>query len=170
MDLTAALEEFPRHTEMLRALVAGLSTEDARWKPSPTGWSVLEVVSHLLDEERLDFRMRIDTLLHRPGEPFPPIDPEGWAVARAYNTREFEPTLAEFLEERRRSLDWLRALPADADWDRAYADPRFRGLRSGDLLASWLTHDLLHLRQIIRIHLARAEERARPYTVAYAGA
>ena len=71
--------------------------------------------------------------------------------------------------KRRRSLEWLATLPETLDWNVAHADPRFKGLRAGDLLASWLAHDYLHLRQIVRIRFARAEALAAPYSTAYAG-
>ncbi len=76
---------------------------------------LLEIVSHLLDEEREDFRTRTRHLLEKPGDPFAPIDPEGWVSARDYIHQEFEQTLQFFLEEREQSLQWLQSL-ADPDW------------------------------------------------------
>ena len=62
----------------IRELAKALSPEQARWRPAPGQWSVLEVLNHLCDEEREDFRQRLDLLLHHPGEPWPPVDPETW--------------------------------------------------------------------------------------------
>ena len=60
-------------------------------------WSTLEVVCHLYDEEREDFRQRLDIILHRPEAKWPPIDPVGWVSARKYNERDLAQSLAEFL-------------------------------------------------------------------------
>ena len=42
-------------------------------------------------------------------------------------------------------------------------------LRAGDLLASWLAHDLIHIRQITRLHYRWLERLAAPYQLGYAG-
>ncbi len=72
VELDMELQEFTTrlsaNLETIESLVAGVSEEQIRWKPSPKGWSILEVVNHLYDEERDDFRKRLDYLLHRPGD------------------------------------------------------------------------------------------------------
>ena len=45
---------------MIQAVLAGVDAEQARWKPDADSWSILEVVCHLVDEEREDFRTRLD--------------------------------------------------------------------------------------------------------------
>src|SRR5690606_33478745 len=127
--------------------VEGVAPEQARWKPEPEAWSILEVVNHLADEEVEDFRTRIDFTLHRPGDAWPGIDPQGWPAARGYLTRELMPSLDRFLEERRHSVAWLRGLEG-RDWALGYDHPRGGTIRAGDLLAAWLDHDLVHIRQI----------------------
>lgn len=42
-------------------------------------------------------------------------------------------------------------------------------MAAGDLLAAWVAHDLLHVRQLAKIHWACVRHRAEPYDVAYAG-
>ncbi len=153
---------------MLRALVEPLPPEQARWKPSEAEWSVVEVVSHLADEEVEDFRRRLELTLERPDEPWPPIDPEGWVTERGYAARDPESSLARFLEERRRSVEWLRGLESP-EWDRTHDHPRMGPLRAGDLLASWLAHDLIHVRQITRLRFRWMEREVRPYGTGYAG-
>jgi hypothetical protein len=37
--------------EIIRGLIAGLSDEDARWKPAPDRFSVAEVLAHLSHSE-----------------------------------------------------------------------------------------------------------------------
>ena len=151
----------------IRALVHGISEHQARWRPDPASWSILEVVNHLLDEERGDFRVRLDYVLYRPGETWPGIDPAGWVTERKYNQRDVEPSLEVFLSEREASLGWLRGLSAP-DWDATYAAP-FGQITAGDLLASWVAHDLLHIRQLVELHWAYTTAELKPRRTDYAG-
>ena len=68
MDHIAIANDLARNAETIHRMVNGVSDEQARWKPTPEDWSILEVINHLYDEEREDFRTRIDYTLHRPGE------------------------------------------------------------------------------------------------------
>jgi hypothetical protein len=162
------------NARVFQVLVSGVSEEQARWKPTAKQWSILEVVNHLADEEAEDFRRRLELTLRHPGEPWPSIDPQGWAVARGYNERALDDSLGRFLDERGRSCVWLEGLRADADWSRAYTHPTIGVMRAGDLLASWLAHDLIHIRQITRLHYgwlerAAASDASPPLRLDYAG-
>lgn len=161
------IQQMELNGSRIRALVEGVSLEQARWRPEPGSWSILEVINHLLDEEREDFRLRLDIILHRPAEPWPPIDPQGWITARRYNERQLEPSLQNFLEERKASLAWLRNL-SSPDWNAAY-ETKFGRMTAGDMLASWAAHDLLHMRQLVELHRAFLVQIAGPYAVGYAG-
>jgi hypothetical protein len=166
--VTSAAIDLEAHARVVTALVDAVAAEQARWKPAPDRWSILEVVNHLADEEAEDFRQRLDLTLHHPGEPWPAIDPERWVTERGYAERDLAESLERFLTERRRSLVWLRGLDAP-DWERSWVHPRVGTLRAGDLLASWLDHDLIHIRQITRLHHQWLVERSRPYGTEYAG-
>jgi hypothetical protein len=131
-------------------LVGDMSEEQARWRPGPQSWSALEVLNHLYDEEREDFRQRLDLTLHSPEQELPPIDPKGWVIERSYNTRELHESLERFRREREQSIAWLQGL-RDPEWGRVCNHKGLRGLRAGDLLVSWVAHDLLHLRQLIEL-------------------
>lgn len=134
----------------------------------PESWSILEVINHLLDEEREDFRVRINICLFQPAEAWPPIDPPGWAIESRYNERELVQSLENYLEERKASLDWLKNLNVP-DWNARYEAP-FGPISAGDLFASWVTHDLLHMRQLVELHQAYLEQLAAPFSLDYAGA
>ena len=167
-DVAVIADRLEANANVLAALVARVPDEQARWKPEPGKWSILEVVNHVADEEVEDFRQRLELALHHPGEPWPPIDPEGWAVRRRYNERDLTESMGRFLAERAESLSWLRGLGAP-DLTVGYEHPKAGLIRAGDLLASWLDHDLIHIRQITRLHHQWLVERARPYRTEYAG-
>lgn len=168
MDFSGCQLQLRQNCELIRKLVADISPEQARRKPSPDDWSVLEVINHLYDEEREDFRQRFDYLLHRPGEPWPPIDPQGWVTERHYNERDLSTSLQNFLDERQKSLTWLATLP-NPTLDAHETHPVAGKFHAGDMLAAWVAHDVLHLRQLIELKYFLLVELVRPYNPQYAG-
>lgn len=168
MDLEFIIAQMACHAESIRALVQCVSDEQARWKPNLESWSVLEVINHLCDEEREDFRARLDHILHFSGQPWPRIDPEGWVSERRYNQRDMKQSLHIFLRAREESLVWLGDLESP-DWEIAYDAP-FGKITAGDVLASWAMHDLLHTRQLVELLMAYTVRQVAPHRVEYAGA
>ena len=150
------------------ALVSGVAPDVARARPAPEKWSINEVLGHLVDEERHDFRTRIDYMLHRPGETWPAIDPERTVRKGQFNEQSLSDLRAAFARERRASIEWLAGLK-DAHWDASYRHPKMGEFTAASMLCAWAAHDLLHLRQIERTlfqHLGRA---AAPDRTDYAG-
>jgi hypothetical protein len=156
-----------RDRDIFAAVYTGITEDEARWKPASDRWSLLEILGHLLDEEREDFRTRVRSTLENPAQPWPPIDPEEWARSRDYNQRDPGADLREFLDERQASLDWLASLD-HADWETAHEHPKLGTLRAGDLLTAWAVHDQLHLAQIARTRAAWAETHAASFHARYA--
>jgi hypothetical protein len=167
MDLDHFISQMSANAQRIRALTEGVSDDQARWKPDPASWSILEVVNHLRDEEREDFRVLLDLALHRPDESRPGIDPEGWVTARRYNERDPRESLESFLTAREASLAWLKGL-ASPNWGATYDAP-FGRITAGDIFASWVAHDLLHMRQLVELHWAYTTLLVTPHKVDYAG-
>ena len=155
------------NVDTVSGLAKGVGDEQARWRPAPGKWSILEVIGHLYDEEQFDFRPRIDFTLNRPGQEWPPFDPGEWLSARNYNDGILEEALRMWVDERRRSLEWLHGLRAP-DWDRRYEHRTIGTLRAGDLLAAWLAHDQLHIAQLARLHTGYTAHFSAPYSIKYA--
>jgi hypothetical protein len=166
-NLNYSLERLSNNVSAFKGLMLNVSDEQARWKPSPEKWSILEVVNHLYDEERDDFRTRLDLLLHHRERRWPPINPPLWAIERKYNERQLGESVERFLREREESIEWLKGLN-EPDWERQYEHPR-GVISAGDLLASWLAHDFLHIRQLTRLHWQYLNHIASPYRTVYAG-
>jgi hypothetical protein len=167
MNISSVKDQLRDQGQAILALARGLALEQARWKPNPESWSVLEVLNHLVDEEVLDFRRHLDHILHSPEKPWPKIDPQGWVPEKKYNERELVGTLWNFQNEREASLAWLGEVD-DLDWD-AEADFPWGVVTAGDMAASWLAHDLLHLRQLVELRYALTADHCQPYRVQYAG-
>jgi hypothetical protein len=167
MNLDYFIERLGRNRAVFEGLVRGISLEQARWRPAPDKWSILEVINHLYDEEREDFRQRLELTLADPKQPWPPIDPRGWVTARAYNERDLDASLDNFFAEREKSLAWLSQL-SSPNWENRNEGPN-GVLSAGDLMASWMAHDFLHIRQLTRLQWQYVGALAEPYKTAYAG-
>jgi len=159
--------ELVDNTDMIRALLAGITQDEACAKPNSKSWSMLELLCHLFDEEREDFREHLDFILHRQGEKWHQIDPAGWVTVRKYNEQDFREMKEKFFSERSKSLDWLKG-QADSDWDISYTS-KFGPMTAGEMLASWVAHDNLALRQFVELRRARLEKITEPYSISYAG-
>src|SRR5690349_12461248 len=110
MEFAILYQELRNSTEMLRALMTGMTQEEAQFKPNLESWSMLEVVCHLYDTEREDFREHLDFILHRQHEEYHAIDPQAWVTERNYNQQNFREMQANFFSERKKSLEWLNEL------------------------------------------------------------
>src|SRR6266550_5924742 len=110
MDLNYVIERLAANAGIFEGLTKAINTELALWKPAPDKWSILEVVNHLFDEERQDFRQRLDLVLKTPEQTWPAIDPQNWVTSRRYNERDLDTSLKNFFDEREKSLSWLSQL------------------------------------------------------------
>jgi len=167
MELTFFTAQMGHHADAVYRMTLGVADEQARWKPTPDSWSILEVICHLADEEREDFRTRVAWALNGGTDPWHSIDPQGWVTSRGYNQRELAPSVTDYLAERKASLAWLAGL-GEPDWTLEYPAP-WGSIRAGDFMAAWVAHDLLHLRQLVELHYAWTAAQAQPYIIQYAG-
>lgn len=139
-----------RNKDILKDLLFDLKEEIYLWKPYPEKWCLLEIVCHLYDEEREDFRARTKHVLETPTETLTPIDPQGWVEHRNYIREDYSNKLDNFLAEREHSIKWLRTL-TNAQWDNTYDHPKLGKLTAKMFLCNWLAHDYLHIRQIVKV-------------------
>ena len=144
------LQNLHHNANVFQSLFENISEEQYLWKPSADSWCLLEVLCHLLDEERLDFRYRTEFILNNPGEIPPPFDPLVWVTEHEYLKKDYHPVLEEFLDERELSVNWLKSLD-NPDWDLNFRHPKFGRMTAGYYLKNWLAHDYLHIRQINRL-------------------
>ena len=132
-------------------------------------WSLIEVAAHLSDEEWEDFKPRLVGVL-TDDEYMPPRlgGPEGRAEERKYIEWSLPETVTNFEGERRKSVEYLRSLKSP-DWTRGFEIPNVLTLDAEGLLAAWVAHDLLHIRQIAALHFQYLEDHIKPADVEYAG-
>lgn len=147
MDHAYHIAQLARHRGIFERLLTGLSEEEIRWKPAPEKWCLLEVVCHLYDEERDDFRARLHHVLTTPDQPLPKTDPVGWVTERKYMEQDFHAVLERFLAERGATLVWLNGLQSPK-WKQVHVHPKVGPIPAELFLPNWVAHDLLHFRQI----------------------
>ena len=167
MEFQTLYQELQNSTEMIRALLAGISQEEAQVKPNPESWSILEVVCHLYDIEREDFREHLDFILHRQDEEYHVIDPQAWIKERHYNDQNLVEMQEKFFAERKKSLEWLEEM-SNSDWDSTYTSP-YGSVSAGEMFSCWVAHDNLHLRQLVELRRIMIENITQPYDLEYAG-
>jgi hypothetical protein len=167
MEFRTLYQELTNSTEMIRALLAGITQEEAQVKPTPESWSILEVICHLYDEEREDFREHLDFILHRQSEEYHVINPQRWITERKYNEQNFIEMKEKFFAERQQSLDWLEEI-SNSDWDITY-ESKYGSVSAGEMFSCWIAHDNLHIRQFVELRRARIENITKPYPIEYAG-
>ncbi len=140
------LERTPR---LVDALLRGLPDGWLAADEGPETWSPPVVVGHLIHGERTDWMPRVRHLLeHGESLPFTPFD--RFAQLRAA-PRPIGDALDEFAALRRENLAALAALQlTETDLDRRGRHPALATVTLGQLLATWVVHDLDHLVQIER--------------------
>jgi hypothetical protein len=150
MDHDNIIAKLHQNRDVFMSLFSGVKKEEYLWKPAPEKWCLLEILCHLLDEEREDFRTRVKCVLETPEVAPPSFNPIGWVNDRKYMEQDYFQKLDEFTHERDASVKWLQSRQSP-QWDNAYNHPTL-GPRSAQLyLSNWLAHDYLHFRQIVRL-------------------
>lgn len=166
-DADRWIEQLSQAHRWLPALFEATDPDHWRAHPSPGKWSLLEILAHLVDEEREDFRPRLLSTLEDPDQPWKPIDPEGWVSEREYASKNPRELLEDWKSERKASVDRLREV-VQPEWSRAHAHPSLGPLSAGDLLCAWIAHDHLHARQIMRTRWQLLESATASFSARYA--
>ncbi len=149
METQFILEELNRNKKVFKAIFENVSEQTYLWRPAPNKWCLLEILCHLYDEEKEDFRARIQHTFENPEQPMKPIDPVGWVLQRKYIEQDYKIILEKFLAERDISVEWLAGLH-DAKWNNTYQHSQLGEISAAMFLSAWLAHDYLHIRQITR--------------------
>ena len=158
------LDRTPR---ALRALLLGLPEG---WLDSSLAadegadtWNPFDVVGHLIHGERTDWLPRVEHILaHGDRVPFTPFD--RFAQAEASRGQTLPQLLATFAVLRVDSLGRLQALKlTEADLARPGLHPALGPVTLGQLLATWVVHDLDHLYQVARVMAVQYTDAVGPW-------
>jgi hypothetical protein len=162
MNLPEALSMLARTPAVLTALLSDLPEEWLHRDDGPGTWSAYAILGHLVEGDAANWLPRSRMILaHGTGRTFEPFDRE--AMLR----REREPiaaVLARFHAARRESLAQLSTLDIGTDdLQRRGRHPEFGEVTLGQVLSTWVTHDLTHLAQIGEVLARRYRSDVGPY-------
>ncbi len=147
--LDEAMAVLERTPASLGALLEGLPERWVRATEGEGTWSPYDVIGHLIHGERTDWMPRVQHILAGETRPFHAFDRT--AQFTESQGRSLAELLATFADLRRESLAALRALHLTrADLDRKGVHPALGEVTLGQLLATWVAHDLDHVGQIAR--------------------
>jgi hypothetical protein len=152
VPLAQLLDLLRRTPAVLRSLLAG--SAPAWHEPAhegPATWSARQVVGHLIYTDEEVWLVRAATLrAHGETQPFAPGD------ASIHLARFADTPLAELLD--RFAVTREASLATVRGWNLDVADLQQRGRHThygvvtlGELLATWVAHDLTHVTQISRV-------------------
>ena len=144
----AVLERTPRAVD---ALLRGLPEPWTRSNEGGATWSPFDVVGHLIHADRTNWISRARTILdHGEQKGFPPFD--RFAMLASSAGKSLESLLDEFPGVRAAALQTLRGWKlTPSQLLLRGTHPEFGSVTLGQLLATWVTHDLDHLSQIVRV-------------------
>lgn len=133
----------------LSALLSGLPENWVRVTEGEGTWSPYDVIGHLIHGERTDWIPRARQILAGEQRPFDPFDRT--AQFTESQGKRLPELLATFAELRRQNLAALADMKlTQADIGRKGQHPTLGEVTLGQLLATWVVHDLDHVGQIAR--------------------
>jgi hypothetical protein len=137
-------------SDVLRALLEGVTDEQTRWKPGPERWSIAEVLEHLAHVESHGFRVRVERMVREENPLLEAYDQVAYAASGQYSEREAEESFAHFEEQREDNIAYLNGLPLGVV-HRTGQHEGIGGITVGQLLNEWAFHDMGHIRQIAEL-------------------
>jgi hypothetical protein len=162
MDLTDATAVLARTPETLDTLLAGLAPGWLNHNDGPGSWSASEIVGHLAHADATDWMPRVHTILRAgPTEVFERFD----RTAMLHGEREeLATTLERFRTLRTANLGELTGLGLEpSDLDRRGLHPELGEVTLGQLLSTWVAHDLTHIAQIGEVMARRYRDEVGPW-------
>lgn len=162
-ELRQATEVLGRTPETLRTLLGGLSEP---WLTADEGrdtFTPRDVVGHLIHGEETDWVPRIRIILEHGGErPFESFDRRGFREAIADAST--DELLDRFAALRKSNLEFLKSLRLTPfQLTREGTHPELGRVTLEQLIATWVVHDLGHIRQIVRVMAKRYREAVGPW-------
>lgn len=150
-DLDTGPEILRRTPATVAAMVRGLPESWTHRNEGPDTWSVYDILGHLVHGEDADWIPRARIILdHGATRAFEPFD--RFAQFEASKGKTLTQLLDEFGAARTRSLAQLAEMRlTPADMDRPGRHPDFGAVTLGQLLSTWVAHDLDHIAQIARV-------------------
>ena len=162
-DPTTGIAVLERTPPTLRALLDGLPAAWTAANEGPETWSPFDILGHLIHGDRTDWIPRAKIILAQgPSRRFEPFD--RFAQFKESEGKSLRDLLDEFAALRAESLATLKgwrlteaqlALPGE--------HPALGPVTLGQLLATWVVHDLGHVAQVCRVMAKQYRDAVGPW-------
>ncbi|HXR37669.1 MAG TPA: DinB family protein [Terracidiphilus sp.] len=157
------IEVLAQTPAVLSALLRGKSPAWLNARKMAESFSPLDVLGHLIHGEMTDWVPRVRIILeHRDSVVFEPFDRFGFRASIA--GKGVNELLDEFARLRGESLRALRELGVgerELAWPGRH--PELGSVTLGNLLATWVVHDLGHIAQIVKTMAGEYREAVGPW-------
>lgn len=162
-NLNTGIEILQRTPHALRAMLAGLTPAWTDATEGPDTWSPYVIVGHLIHGERTDWIPRAQIILAQgPDRRFTPYD--RFAQFRESQGKSLADLLDEFASLRTGNVATLSGWHlTDAQLGLEGQHPEFGRVTLGQLLATWVAHDLGHVAQTARVMAKQYREAVGPW-------
>lgn len=163
LDLEHAADILSRTPVVLDAMLRDLPAGWASGNEGGQTWSPFDVLGHLIHGERADWLPRIRIILQAgESQTFETFD--RFAQFEASAGKSVEELLDAFAELRSENIRALNALNlTERDLARTGSHPEFGAVTLGELIATWVAHDLDHIAQVTRTMAKQYGEAVGPW-------
>lgn len=162
-DLEQAIEVLSATPVTLRSLIAQLSADWTESAVQADEWRAFDVIGHLIHGEETDWIPRAGIIIDQSSErTFVAFD--RFAQFERSELKSLGELLDEFAERRAENLETLRAWNlSTVQLDLPGMHPELGEVTLKQLLATWVVHDLNHIRQIVTVMAARYGDEVGPW-------
>jgi hypothetical protein len=162
-QIDQALEVLSSTPNVLDALLRGKSAAWIHCRPRLEAFSPADVVGHLSHGERTNWMPRVEAIL-ADGDTKPFCTFDRFAFRPLIEGRPIGDLLDEFSALRKESLDKLQALKlTEAQLVLPGKHPDLGPVTLGNLLATWVVHDLGHISQIVKAMASEYRDAVGPW-------
>jgi hypothetical protein len=162
VDVSEVVEVLQRTPMLLRALLEGLPEPWLKSHEGPGTFGPREVLGHLIHGEKTDWVPRVRQILEdQDRQPFAPFDRRGFGDVASVPVVAL---LDEFETLRRSNVAILSGLAlSDEQLEWRGLHPELGPVTLGELLATWVAHDLDHVAQVVRVMGKRYVDEVGPW-------
>ena len=150
-SLERSYEILDRTPTVLQTLLSGLPDDWVMPNEGPETFSPYDVIGHLIHGEKTDWTIRTKMILEFGNtQTFKRYD--RFAQYEESKGKSLQQLLSEFANIRKENMGWFKSLNlTENDLDEKGMHPVLGEVSLGNLLATWVVHDLTHLAQITRV-------------------
>ena len=162
-DLTGATEILRQTPYTLSRMLEDLSPEWTESKGDAENWSPYDVIGHLIHGEETDWIPRAEIILAQAeNRTFEPYD--RFAQFKKSNKASLSDLLTEFAHARNTNIEKLGRWQLTPDQLALIGmHPELGEVTLEQLLATWVVHDLNHIRQIVEYMAAQYGDNVGPW-------